>query len=187
MKELFTTGEVAVICNISQQTVIRCFDAGRLEGFKIPGSKFRRIQRSGLIKFMKDNGIPLDGLETGKKKILVVDDDAEIVELLVDVFVRDGRFEVKTASNGYDAGILTHQFQPDLILIDYMLPDINGNIVCKAIRKEPAFANTKVIIVSGVSNRSEIDDLLSVGADDFIQKPFNISELVDKISGILEV
>jgi excisionase family DNA binding protein len=187
MKELFTTGEAASICNISQQTIIRCFDAGRLEGFRIPGSKFRRIQRKSLIKFMKDNGIPLDGLETGKKKILVVDDDAEIVELLVDVFVRDGRFDVKTAANGYDAGILTHQFQPDLILLDYMLPDINGNIVCKAIRKEPAFSSTKVIIVSGVINRSEIDDLLSAGADDFIQKPFNISELVDKISGILEV
>ena len=67
-------------------------------------------------------------------KILVVDDDPEIVELFVDVLERDGRFEVKTASTGYDAGILTQEFMPDLLILDYMLPDINGNIVCQTIR-----------------------------------------------------
>ena len=95
MKELFTTGEAAEICRVSQQTIIRCFDSGRLEGFRVPGSRFRRIPRESLMKFMKDNSIPLDGLETGKKKILVVDDDAEIVDLLVEVLSRDGRFDVK--------------------------------------------------------------------------------------------
>ena len=58
---------------------------------------------------MKDNGIPPDALDSGKQKVLVVDDDPEIVELFVDVLERDGRFEVKTASTGYDAGILTQE------------------------------------------------------------------------------
>ena len=80
MKELFTTGEAANICQVSQQTIIRCFDAGRLEGFRVPGSRFRRIPRESLIKFMKANSIPLDGLESGKKKVLIVDDDTEIVD-----------------------------------------------------------------------------------------------------------
>ena len=78
MKDLFTTGEAAEICRVSQQTIIRCFDAGRLEGFRVPGSKFRRIPRQNLIKFMKDNNIPLDAIDSGKRKILVVDDDTEI-------------------------------------------------------------------------------------------------------------
>ena len=68
-----------------------------------------------------------------------------------------------------------------------MLPDVNGNIVCQTIRKNPEFANTKIIIISGVINRSEIDGLLESGADDFIQKPFNIAKLIDKISEILQV
>ena len=136
MKELFTTGEAADICNISQQTIIRCFDSGRLKGFRIPGSRFRRVPRESLIQFMKENKIPLDNLETGKKKILIVDDDMEIVELVKDVLVRDGRFDVQSASSGYDAGILTQQFNPDLILLDYMLPDVNGNIVCQTIKKK---------------------------------------------------
>jgi len=187
MKDLFTTGEAAEICKVSQQTIIRCFDAGRLDGFRIPGSKFRRIPRQNLIKFMKENNIPLDALESGKKKILIVDDDPEIIELLVDVLVRDGRFETKTASSGYDAGMLTQQLHPDLILLDYMLPDVNGNVVCHTIRKNPEFENVKIIIVSGVIKQDEIDQLLKSGAEDFIRKPFDITELTDKITAVLQM
>ena len=187
MKDLFTTGEAARICRVSQQTIIRCFDVGRLEGFRIPGSKFRRIPYQSLIKFMKENNIPLDSIESGKKKVLIVDDDAEIIELMVDILVRDGRFDIKTASTGYDAGILTEQFRPDLILLDYMLPDVNGNIVCQTIRKNPEFESTKIIIVSGVVKQDEIDQLLKSGAEDFIRKPFNIDELTDKIAAALQM
>jgi excisionase family DNA binding protein len=187
MKDLYTTGEAADVCKISQQTVIRCFDAGRLEGFRVPGSKFRRIPRQSLIKFMKENNIPLDAIESGKKKVLIVDDDAEIVDLISDILIRDGRFETKTASSGYEAGISTQRFRPDLILLDYMLPDINGNIVCQTIRKNPEFENIKIIIVSGVAKQDEIDQLLKYGAEDFIKKPFNIVEFTDKITTVLQM
>jgi excisionase family DNA binding protein len=187
MKDLFTTGEAAEICNVSQQTIIRCFDSGRLEGFKVPGSKFRRIPRQSLVKFMKTNKIPLDSLDSGKKKVLIVDDDAEIVELMVNVLARDGRFDIETASSGYEAGIATEQFRPDLILLDYMLPDVNGNIVCQTIKSNPEFEDIRIIIVSGVVKQDEIDQLLKCGAEDFIKKPFNIVELTDKIAGVLQV
>jgi excisionase family DNA binding protein len=187
MKDLLTTGEAAEICKVSQQTIIRCFDAGRLEGFRIPGSKFRRIPRQSLVKFMKENNIPLDQLESGKKKVLIVDDDAEIVDLMVDVLSRDGRFDMRAASSGYDAGILTQQFRPDLILLDYMLPDVNGNIVCQTIRRNPEFESIKIIIVSGVIKQDEIDLLLKSGAQDFIRKPFDIGEFADRIAGVLQI
>jgi excisionase family DNA binding protein len=187
MKELFTTGEAADICRVSQQTIIRCFDAGRLEGFRVPGSRFRRIPRESLMKFMKGNSIPLDGLETGKKKILVVDDDAEIVDLLVEVLTRDGRFDVKTATSGYEAGIQTQRFRPDCILLDYMLPDVNGNVVCHTIRKNPEFENIRIIIVSGVIKQEEIDQLLKSGAQDFIKKPFDINDLINRICATLDM
>jgi two-component system, OmpR family, response regulator len=187
MKELFTTGEAAEICRVSQQTIIRCFDSGRLEGFRVPGSKFRRIPRESLVKFMKDNAIPLDGMETGKKKVLVVDDDAEIVDLLVEVLSRDGRFDVKTATSGYEAGIQTQRFRPDCILLDYMLPDVNGNVVCHTIRKNPEFENIRIIIVSGVIKQEEIDQLLKSGAQDFVKKPFDINDLLKRICVTLEM
>lgn len=187
MKTVFTTGEAADICKVSQQTIIRCFDSGRLKGFRVPGSRFRRIPRESLLVFMRENGIPPDALDSGKQKILVVDDDPEIVELFVDVLTRDGRFDVKTARSGYDAGMLTQEFNPDLIILDYMLPDINGNVVCKTIRQNPNFAETKIIIVSGVVNQDEINELLRSGADEFVKKPFNIERLIERIGQLLSV
>ena len=187
MKDLFTTGEAAEICRISQQTIIRCFDAGRLEGFRVPGSRFRRIPRQSLVKFMKENKIPLDSIESGKRKVLIVDDDAEIIELIVDVLDRDGRFETKTASSGYEAGMATEKFRPELILLDYMLPDVNGNVVCQTIRKNPEFENIRIIIVSGVVKQDEIAQLLKSGAQDFIRKPFDVTELTGKITSVLQM
>ena len=187
MKDLFTTGEAAEICRVSQQTIIRCFDSGRLKGFRVPGSKFRRIPRLNLVKFMRDNSIPLDNLDSGRKKVLIVDDDAEIVELISDILIRDGHYEIRTASSGYEAGMVTQQFHPDLILLDYMLPDVNGNVVCQTIPNNPEFENTRIIIVSGVVKQEEIDQLLKSGAEDFVHKPFTISELTDKINATLQV
>lgn len=186
-RQVFTTGEAAEICKVSQQTIIRCFDSGRLKGFRVPGSRFRRIPREELLRFMRENNIPTDELEGGKKRILVVDDDQEIVDLFVDVLTRDGRFEVKTATTGYDAGVLTTQFRPDLMLLDYMLPDINGNVVCRTVRQNPELSSMKIIIVSGVVKQDEIEALLKAGADDFVKKPFDIEKLVAKICQMLEV
>lgn len=187
MKDLFTTGEAAEICKVSQQTIIRCFDAGRLEGFRVPGSRFRRIPRQSLVKFMQENKIPLDAIESGKRKVLIVDDDVEIVELIIEILRRDGRFETETASSGYEAGIATQRFRPELILLDYMLPDVNGNVVCQTIRRNPEFENIRIIIVSGVVKQDEIAQLLKSGAQDFIRKPFDVTELTGKITAALQM
>ncbi len=186
-KQVFTTGEAAEICKVSQQTIIRCFDAGRLQGFRVPGSRFRRIPRIELLRFMKANDIPTESLESAKKRVLVVDDDEQIVELFRDILGRDDRFEVQTAATGYDAGVLTEQFRPHLVLLDYMLPDINGNLVCDRIRANPDLAGTKIIIVSGVVKPDEIDALMESGADDFVKKPFDIGELIERMKDLLEV
>lgn len=186
-KQVFTTGEAAEICKVSQQTIIRCFDSGRLTGFRVPGSRFRRIPRKDLLQFMKSNDIPTDALESTKRRVLVVDDDEQIIELFLDVLSRDDRFEVKSARTGYDAGMMTEQFRPHLVLLDYLLPDINGNLVCDRIRSNPELAGTKIIVISGVVNQDEIDTLLRSGADDFVKKPFNIEKLIERMSDMLGV
>jgi excisionase family DNA binding protein len=180
-KAVYTTGEAAAICRLSQQTIIRCFDSGQLQGFRVPGSKFRRIPRDAIIKFMKANNIPLDGLKVAKKRVLVVDDDPEIVELFVDALDSDGRFEVATAQTGYDAGVMTQQFRPDVVVLDYMLPDVNGNVVCKTIRDNPELSDIKILIISGVVNPAEVDRLMEAGADEFIKKPFNIEKVLKRM------
>jgi excisionase family DNA binding protein len=184
-KKIFTTGEAAQICKVSQQTIIRCFDAGRLQGFRVPGSKFRRIPREELIRFMKANAIPTEILDAGRKRVLVVDDDPGIVQLFVDVLSRDGRFDVQTATSGYDAGMLTESFRPHLIVLDYMLPDLNGNVVCQRVRSNSDLNDTRIIFVSGVVNQQEVQQLLAAGADAFFKKPFELAALLNKINELL--
>jgi excisionase family DNA binding protein len=187
LKQVFTTGEAAEVCKVSQQTIIRCFDSGRLKGFRVPGSRFRRIPREELLRFMRTNDIPTDTLRSGKKRVLVVDDDAQIVELFVDVLARDSRFEVRTASCGYEAGAQSVQFKPDLMILDYMLPDLNGDKVLASVRESKDLTHTKVILVSGVVQQDEVDRLIKLGADAFVKKPFNIEKLMARIETLLEV
>jgi len=187
MKTVFTTGEAAKICKVSQQTIIRCFDSGQLKGFRVPGSRFRRIPRDVLYKFMKDNGIPTDALESGKRKALIVDDDEELVELIRDVLIRDGRFEIRIANNGFDAGMMVKEYRPDIIVLDVMLPDINGKEVCQRVRDDKSLEDVKIICISGMVEKDKIDDLKDAGADDFMQKPFEIEKLIERMCQHLDV
>jgi excisionase family DNA binding protein len=187
MKTVFTTGEAAKICKVSQQTIIRCFDNGQLRGFRVPGSRFRRIPREALYRFMKDNGIPTDALESGKRKVLLVDDDVELVELMTKVLEEDGRFEVRVAGTGFDAGMMVKEYRPDLIILDVMLPDINGKEVCHRVRADLSLEDVRILCISGMIEEDKIQELKLSGADKFMPKPFEIDALIDEMCGLLEI
>ncbi len=187
MKTVFTTGEAAKICKVSQQTIIRCFDSGQLKGFRVPGSKFRRIPRDVLFKFMRENGIPTDALESGKRKALIVDDDHELVELMRDVMEADGRFEVRVANNGFDAGMMVKEYHPDVIVLDVMLPDINGKEVCQRVRSDSTMDDVRIICISGMVERDKIEELRQAGANDFLQKPFDVDTLMARVCKLLDL
>src|SRR5438309_2634361 len=187
MKTVFTTGEAAKICKVSQQTIIRCFDNGQLKGFRVPGSRFRRIPREMLYKFMKDNGIPTDALESGKRKVLLVDDDVELVELMTKVLEEDGRFDIRVANTGFDAGMLVKEYRPDCIVLDVMVPDINGKEVCLRVRGDNTLEDVRILCISGMIEEDRIQELKLSGADDFLHKPFDIEELIDRMCAMMEI
>jgi excisionase family DNA binding protein len=187
MKTVFTTGEAAKICKVSQQTIIRCFDNGQLKGFRVPGSRFRRIPREALYKFMRDNGIPTDALESGKRKVLLVDDDIELVEVMNKFLDEDGRFEVRIASNGFDAGMMVKEYRPDIIVLDVMLPDINGKEVCHRVRADTSLEDVRILCISGMIEEDKIQELRLAGADKFLHKPFDVEELIDEMCALLEI
>jgi excisionase family DNA binding protein len=187
MKTVFTTGEAAKICKVSQQTIIRCFDNGQLKGFRVPGSRFRRIPREMLYKFMKDNGIPTDALESGRRKVLLVDDDTELVEVMTKFLEEDGRFEVKIATTGFDAGMLVKEYRPDMIVLDVMLPDINGKEVCQRVRADSTMEEVRILCISGMIEEDKIQDLRLAGADDFMHKPFDAEQLIERMCKLLEM
>ncbi|MFM8407029.1 MAG: response regulator [Pirellulaceae bacterium] len=187
LKTVFTTGEAAKICKVSQQTIIRCFDNGTLKGFRVPGSRFRRIPRDHLYNFMKENGIPTDALESGKKKLLIVDDDQDLVDLMSDAFQRDGRFELRTANNCFDAGMQVKEFRPDIVVLDVMLPDLNGKLVCQHVRSDRSLDSVKILCISGMVEPSKVTELKESGANDFLQKPFTTDTLLERVCDLIEI
>ena len=190
MKDVFTTGDVAKICNVTIRTVIKWFESGELEGYKIPGSKDRRIPRDNLINFMKRHNIPLRSLSpngTGKRKILIADDDKGIVSFLEAYFQKKDIFEIKMAYNGYEAGLLTMEFHPEVLLLDYNLGDTDGAQVTRIIRNNPAISDTKILVMSGFLPDDEVETIFEAGVDDYIKKPFRIEDLMDKVYRLLGI
>ena len=104
-KEVLTTGEVAKICNVAARTVSKWFDKGDIEGYRIPGSKDRRIPKSSLIKFMKQHGIPLDGLMTGTTRVLVVESDVATRDTLLKVLGDNTGYELRGCEGGLDGKV----------------------------------------------------------------------------------
>src|SRR3954470_5764380 len=103
MKDVLTTGEVAKICNVAPRTVSKWFDSGSLRGYRIPGSKDRRIPVGELMKFMRAHGIPMDGISSGRTRVLVVDDESEITSVLHKVLTEQTNYEVRISSSAFEA------------------------------------------------------------------------------------
>ncbi len=188
MKTVFTTGEAAKICKVSQQTIIRCFDSGQLKGFRVPGSRFRRIPRDQLFCFMRDNGIPTDALESGKRKVLIVDDDEELVELITDVLDRDGRFEIRTRQQRLRR---RHDGQgvpprPDRAGRDAAGHQRQGSLPAGPQRPQ-TWTTCKIICISGMVEDDKIGELRAAGANDFMHKPFEVERLVERMCHHLDI
>ena len=106
---------------------------------------------------------------------------------MADAFSADARFEVRTANNGFDAGMLVKEFRPDLVVLDVMLPDINGKEVCQRVRNDPTMETVRVICISGMVEQDKIADLRAAGANDFMSKPFAIEQLMVRCCEMLEI
>ena len=185
-KRIYTTGEAAKICKVSQQTIIRCFDNGRLTGFKVPGSKFRRIPRDELVRFMRENGMSLAQLGE-RLRVLVIDDDPAALALAKSSLEREGRYEVATATSAFDAGLATATFKPDLIVMESMLPDLDGVAVSQRLRADEATSNVKILCVSAVVDARADEELRRAGVDAFMHKPFQAGALAERVGVMLGV
>ena len=187
VKDVLTTGEVAKICNVAPRTVSKWFDSGALHGYRIPGSKDRRIPLNQLIRFMKQHGMPLNGLMTGQTRIMIVDDEQDIVEVLEKILEDEAKYEVEVAKGGFAAGITADKFRPHVILIDMHLRDIDGREVCKAVKNNPDLQLTKVIAMSGKMTDDEAKGLTAAGFDGFLRKPFHVRQVIESIEDAMAV
>jgi len=187
LKDVLTTGEVAKICNVAPRTVSKWFDSGALHGYRIPGSKDRRIPLNQLIRFMKMHGMPLNNLLTGCTRIMIVDDEQDIVEVLEKILEDEAKYEVEVAKGGFAAGITAERFRPHVILLDVHLKDVDARDVVKQVKENPDLQLTKVIAMSGKITPEEAKGLLAQGFDGFLRKPFHVRQVIEAIEDAMAV
>ena len=181
-KDVLTTGEVAKICNVAPRTVSKWFDSGQLKGYRIPGSKDRRIPVPELVKFMKAHGIPLDGITGGRTRVLIVDDEAEVVGTLKDVLIERTNYDVRVATSGFQAGIECERFRPHVLLLDMHLGDHNdAETLAAHVQSSDSLQMTKIIPMSGKLTDGQAAALSSKGFEGFLRKPFQVRAVVESI------
>ena len=177
-KSVLTTGDVARICNVAPRTVSKWFDSGQLRGYRIPGSKDRRIPVDHLVRFMRAHGIPLNGLDNGTKRVLVLDSDPAFGETVRAALTKDGGYEVTTASSALEAGAAAREVKPHVAIIDMALPDVTPRAICRFFRSTADLQSTRLIGVARGMTDARGQALIQDGFDGYLSKPFEIRALI---------
>ncbi|UCG17353.1 MAG: helix-turn-helix domain-containing protein [Phycisphaerales bacterium] len=186
-KDVLTTGEVAKICNVAPRTVSKWFDSGQLRGYRIPGSKDRRIPVAQLVRFMKAHGIPLNSLETGRPRVLILDADEEFAGSLVNALTKDDRFDVRTAASSFEAGIIAQATRPHIMLVDVAVPGFSARHFTRALRACDELSGTKLIATGTGLTSGQGETCRQDGFQAYLCKPFGVHELIRAIEGLAAV
>lgn len=177
-RDVLTTGQVARICQVAPRTVSKWVDTGQLRGYRIPGSKDRRIPLRHLIRFMKAHGMPLNGLETGTTRLLIVDADLELTALLRSALEENEAYTVHLADSALEAGAQVESFAPHVILADIDLPGMDGPTLTRFMASRAELRNVGLIATGASISPVDQQMLLQSGFRAVLAKPFTIPDLV---------
>ena len=185
--EILTVSQASKYCKVSSKTIINWIDAGYIKAYKTVGGH-RRIKKEDLDQFLKEKGMPLpeEARTEERKKILVVDDDRIIVETIVQSLEEDEfGYEMISASDGFEAGLQVNHFKPDLLILDIMMPDINGYEVCQKVKSNPDTKNTKIVVLSAYLDDDAFKQMKEYGADACFSKPLPLEQLKFEVAKLL--
>src|ERR1051325_9891780 len=147
-KSIFTTHEVSRLLQVNPRSVINWIEQDLLASYRTPGGH-RRIRREDLLAFLRKHSIPTPAtLVDGKFNILIVEDEEEITKLLKTFFERQGNYAIHSATDGISALIDVGRIKTDLLIIDIMIPGLDGVEVCRRIKGEGA-NKTAIVAISG--------------------------------------
>jgi excisionase family DNA binding protein len=186
-KNVLTTGDVAKICHVAPRTVSKWFDNGQLRGYRIPGSKDRRIPVNELIRFMKVHNMPTSELAVGKIRVLLADSNIKAVEALADSLRSRADYDVKIAQSNFETGSAIQKFTPHVLLISLMAEGIDATAVCKGIRENEDLRTIKIIALVGQLSDSEAKALLQKGFDGYVSYSADAIEVIKRIEEAIAI
>jgi two-component system, OmpR family, response regulator VicR len=182
-----TTGQIARYCHVTHRGVLKWVESGKLKSYRTPG-KHSRVSVEDFLSFLETYKMPIPSelqSNTTLKKILIVDDDRGIVHALQRTLIMENKYQIEMAYDGFEAGKKFMTFQPDLVILDIHIPGLNGYQVYDSIRNDLNKKNTKVLIISGVSEPETVQKIMNMRADGFLQKPFSNEAFNEQVKRIL--
>jgi excisionase family DNA binding protein len=184
-----TTGEIGDLCHVHLRTVLQWIHDGKLKAYRTPGNH-SRVKIDDFTAFLKEYNMPVPESLAGRSsahKILIVDDDINMVSSIRRLIKKEPNFEIEVAYDGFEAGIKLLLFKPDLVILDMKMPGMNGYEVAQKIRRSANCEHTRVIGVSAYFEEQDKERLLEIGVIACFDKPFNSAELIQKAKEVLGV
>jgi len=187
-QELLTTSEVARYCRVTPDGVVKWIRSEKLRAFATPGGHYR-IAKGDFREFLERFGMPIDQdfFASERPRILVVDDEPVIVEIISRCLQDDREgYVIETAVDGYDAGFKLGSFRPDLVILDLMMPGMDGFELCRRIRSNPNTLNTRVVAITGFPGQKAVERIRKTGADLCLVKPLQMERLRNEVATLLK-
>ncbi len=184
-EEILTVPQAAKYCAISRWTLRKFVRSGELKASRTPGGHYR-ILESDLKSFIYEKGMyPLVHNRSSNQKILIVDDDPLIQDLLTKMLSKDG-YKTEIAADGFDAGFKIKDFKPGLIILDLIMPGMDGFEVCTRVKENSETSHIKILAITGYDTKENRDRIMAAGADDYLAKPLERGILLQHIEGLLK-
>jgi excisionase family DNA binding protein len=191
--EVVSVNKASQYCKVAPQTIVNWINIGKLKAYRTAGGH-RRILKSDLDEFLDRYHMPSfesssftpAKKKTGAKKILVVDDDPVIVETIMAALAEHPHnYEVASATDGFEAGLQVSRFNPDLLILDIRMPNIDGYEVCRSLKQSSYTKHVKIIVLSAFLDDESTRKLIKSGADLCLSKPYRLEMLKEEIARIL--
>lgn len=182
MTSSYTTGDVARLCRVTKRTVITWIDGGKLQGYRIPGSRHRRVTADALKEFLRRHKMPRLDVAV-RPRILIVDDDRDFLEFLREA-LRDG-YDIESAETALEAASRLPLFRPDMVLMDIRLPDLSGLEVCRHFQPYRKDHKAPILVMSAYGSQIDPAEVRRAGADGFLAKPLKVAELRKRIHSMV--
>ena len=174
-RRFFTTSEVAKYCAVTNDGVLKWIKSGKLRAFSTPGGHYR-ISAEDFREFLEKFDIPVDETffrgNSRQRTVLVVDDEPNIRDIVRRLLKElEPELRVEEACDGYEAGIKIGQLEPDLVIMDVMMPRVDGISLCRSIRDNPKTQTVKVLAITAFPEQDNVKKMYDAGADLCLIKP----------------
>ncbi len=182
-QKAYTTFEAAKICHVTHHSIKNWIKQGLIRASRTPGGHYRILEddldafREEYDMFPRDKG-------PSKQRVMIVDDDPDARALIEDILTDEG-YELIKVSNATEVGLKAAQLTPDLILLDFLMPELNGFDVCKALRQNELTRSIPIMAVTCLSKEDDIERIFECGADEYLPKPFKVEQLQEKVQELI--